>query len=37
VKRLQVTRRLTVNLSTVLHCQQAPFSGAVVRDRQLKP
>jgi hypothetical protein len=26
-----------VNLSTVLHHQQAPFSGAVAGDRQLEP
>jgi hypothetical protein len=26
-----------VNLSTVLHRQQAPFSGAVAGDRQLEP
>jgi hypothetical protein len=37
VKRHKVTRRLAVNLSTVLHRQQAPFSGAIAGDRQLKP
>jgi hypothetical protein len=26
-----------VNLSTVLHRQQAPFSGAIAGDRQLEP
>jgi hypothetical protein len=36
-KRHQVTRRLAVNLSTVLQRQQAPFSGAIAGDRQLEP
>jgi hypothetical protein len=28
---------LAVNLSLVLHRQQAPFSGAIVGDQQLEP